>query len=160
MTENFHSIEDLLTQFPFIEGQSPHDNLIIYTPGEEHTGFYHDLCRFYLGASLSERTCIQEAIKDKEGILNNLLGYIYQCAERVQKTQNNDWFHMGLSAASMRGNGPDFRDFYLALAELYAVALKAGIDPKDDFNAINGGVPKDFHTFAVLKERLARDKKT
>jgi len=36
-------------------------------------------------------------------------------------------------------------------------ALEAGIDPIKEFNAIQGGAPKDFHTFAMMKGRLLCD---
>lgn len=160
MTENLPSLEDLLAQIPLIEQQSGYDALNIYAPAEDHTDFYHSLCRLYLAASLSQRANIQKAIVDKAGILNNLLGYIYQCAEQLQTTHHRDWLMVGLAAAAIRGDGPDFRDFYLALTELYIAALEVGIDPIDEFNAIQGGVPTDFHTYAVLRIRLAEIKKT
>ncbi|MBN1535788.1 MAG: hypothetical protein JW908_03570 [Anaerolineales bacterium] len=160
MTEKIPSLEDILSQIPLIEQQSARDAMRIYTPAEEIDAFYLNLCRVYLAASPTQRAVIRKAIVDKEGILNNLLGFIYQCAERLQETQNRDWLLIGLAAASMRGDGPDFRDFYLALTELYIASLDAGIDPKDEFNAIQGGVPINFDTFAVLKGRLSGDKNT
>lgn len=160
MTENIPSLENLLAQLPLIEEQSLSDALVIYTPDKETAGFYHNLCRFYLAASPNQRSSIRNSVEDKPGIIDNLLGFVFQCAESLKETHHRDWLKIGLAAASIHGNRPDFRDFYLALTELYVTALEAGIDPKGEFNAIKGGVPKDFHTFAVLKERLARIQKT
>lgn len=64
-----------------------------------------------------------------------------------------DLLRMGLAAAAIRGSGPDSRDFWMALAELYVSAEEAGIDPRSEFETAGGGVPSNFHTYAVLKSR-------
>ena len=149
------ALDDLLNQLQIIEQQSPHSPLAIYVPSEAHAGFYHGLCQFYLAASYLQRSRIRTAVSDKQGVLNNLLGYIYGLADRVRETRSNDWLRIGLAAASIRGDGPDYRDFLLALTELYVAAEEAGLDPKSEFAAMCGGVPTDFDTYAVLRERHA-----
>ncbi len=59
-----------------------------------------------------------------------------------------------LAAGTMRGNGPDFRDFYLVLAELFMAFTEAGKDIVKEFNAIGRGIPLDFHNYAVMKSKL------
>ncbi len=148
---------DLLTRLAEIEKQSADSPLVIYKPALEHEPFYYLLCTSYLTFGEGERIVIREAINGRPGVINNLLGYIYTCVQKLQETRNPDWFMTGLAAASIRGDGPDFRDFYLAMAELYAVALETGLQPKTAFNAMGGGVPADFDTFAVVKSRMANN---
>ena len=147
-------LEVMLDQLAAIEQQSPHGALLIYEPADEHLQFYHDLCQLYLRASERQRARVRDAIRQKAGILNSLLGYVYMSARHVRETKRKDWLRIGLAAASMRGDGPDFRDFYLALVELYMAALEAGLDVDKEFAAIGGGVPPDFGTSPVLKGRL------
>ena len=91
--------------------------------------------------------------------MNSLLGYIYDCADQLRKTRNKVWLDIGLAAGSMRGNGPDFRDFYLALTELYFAAKDVGLRPSLAFDKIGGGVPENFKDYAVVKSRLASNNK-
>lgn len=149
------TLSELLGRLKIIDKQSPHSNLIIYEPSEAHAKFYYDLCLAYLSASDEQRALVQDAVRNKEGLLNNLLGYIYVTAEQLRETKDKIWLQVGLATASMRGDGPDYRDFLLALAELYVAADDVGLDPKVAFMAIGGGVPANFHTYAVLMGRLA-----
>lgn len=147
-------LEEMLGQLPAIDQRSPYSALAIYQPGEEHSLFYHRLCQLYLEGDERQRARIRDAVRGREGILNNLLGYVYLSARLVRETRSQDWVRIGLAAASMRGDGPDFRDFYLGLAELYMAAVGVGLDADEEFAAICGGVPADFGTYPVLKGRL------
>jgi hypothetical protein len=149
------ALSDLLTRLDAIEKQSADSTLVIYEPMGEQAAFYHALCDAYLKSLQSDRMSIRDAVSGKPGVINSLLGYLYVCVQKLRETRNADWFQIGLAAASIRGNGPDFRDFYLAMAELYAAALDAGLDPKNAFNAMRGGIPADFDTYAVVKSKLA-----
>jgi hypothetical protein len=149
------NLDDLLEQLEIVERQSPSSAMAYYAPSSEHAKFYDDLCKVYLASSPRQRAQIRDAVRGQKGVINNLLGYVHASARRVRETKSKDWLRIGLAAASMRGDGPDFRDFLVALAELYVAALEAGLEPKAEFEAIGGGVPADFHRYAVLKGRLA-----
>ncbi|MBN1887581.1 MAG: hypothetical protein JW850_06310 [Thermoflexales bacterium] len=148
-------LDDLLNQLKIIEQQSPSSALTYYAPSSDHTKFYNDLCQAYLAASPRQRAQIRDAVRGQKGVINNLLGYVYTSAERIRETKSQDWLRLGLAAASIRGDGPDYRDFLVALAELYVTAVEVGLEPRVEFMAIGGGVPANFHTYAVLRERLA-----
>lgn len=149
------ALEVLLTRLDAIEKQSADSTVLIYEPKGEHAVFYHALCGVYLKSLQSDRESIRDAVRGKPGVLNSLLGYVYVCIQKLHETRNADWFQIGMAAGSIRGDGPDFRDFYLVLAELYAAALDAGLEPKKAFNAMGGGIPADFDTFAVVKSKQA-----
>jgi hypothetical protein len=127
---------------------------VIYEPSEDHKAFYHALCAAYLKSSDADRRLIRVAVRDKPGVVNNLLGYVYACGISLGENGKEQWLWTGLAAESIRGDGPDFRDFYLALADLYVAALDADLNPRETFNTIGGGVPADFDTYAVMKSRL------
>jgi hypothetical protein len=155
-----NSLDDLLDQLEIVGQQSPDSTLVIYKPSGEHVQFYHDLCQAYLASPPRQRDRIRDAVRGHAGVINNLLGYVYTSAERVRETQSKDWLQIGLAAASMRGDGPDYRDFLLALTELYVAALEADLEAAAEFAAIGGGVPANFQTYAVLRARLADVRKS
>ena len=149
------SPEELIDQLVIIEQQLHHSSLLIYKPGEDQERFYNQLCQTYLDIVPKQQAIVRDAVRRKAGVMNNLLGYIYDCADRLRKTGNKKWLDIGLAAGSLRGTGPDFRDFYLALAELYVAAKDAGLKPSMAFDKVGGGVPKNFKDYAVVKSRLA-----
>lgn len=136
-----------------IEARSPHGTLIISTPCEEHRALFEDLCRAYLEAAPRQRKVIRNAVRIRNGILNHLLGFIHETARGVRETGDVMLLRTGLAAAAIRGDGPDPRDYLLALAELYLSAEDAGLDPQAWFESAGPGVPSNFHTYAVLLRR-------
>jgi len=148
----------LMDRLEAVGEQCPSSTLAIYPPMEEHEQFFNDLCRIYVDASHQERRLIRDAVADKEGILNCLLGYVYESARQVRVTRDRSWLRIGLAAAAIQVGGYDYRDFLLALAELYVTAEEVGIDPEPEFEAMGAGIPADFHTYAVVRSRRARPK--
>lgn len=150
------NLNDIKNQLEAIEKQCHSSSLVIYVPMQEHEQFFNDLCQIYLDAPSRERWLIRDAVADKKGILNCLLGYVYESAKRVRATRNRRWLRIGLAAAAIQQGGYDPRDFLLALAELYVTAEEVGIDPKPEFEALGAGIPADFHTHAVVRSRRKR----
>jgi hypothetical protein len=166
--------EELENQLAALEGECPSSNLVIYRPGEEQGQFFDHLCQIYLAASHEERARIRSAVSDKRGVLNNLLGYVYQSTRQIHSAADRQWLRIGLAAASIENCSSDYRDFLLALAELYVTAEAAGLNSRSEFKAVaamssretprGGTTPVSsmlarFHTYAVLKERRGRRKK-
>jgi hypothetical protein len=150
------SLGSLKDQLKAIEAQCPSSPLVIYAPQDEHEQFFDDLCRTYLEASSRERWAIRDAVANKKGVLNCLLGHVYKSAERVRATRDKQWLQIGLAAAAIQQGGYDQRDFLLALAELYVTAEEVGLDPKPEFRAIGGGIPANFERYAVVRSRRGR----
>ena len=150
------NLNDIRDQLEAIEKQCPSSNLVIYTPRQEHKQFFNDLCQIYLDAPYRERSLIRDAAADKKGVLNCLLGHVYESAKQVRATRDRRWLQIGLAAAAIQKGGYDYRDFLLALAELYVTAEEVGIDPKPEFEALGDGIPADFHTYAVVRSRRGR----
>ena len=88
--------------------------------------------------------------------MNQLLGIVYSSAEQLRATQDVKWLRTRAAAASMQGGHLDYRDFLLALADLYVSAEEAGLDPESEFEAMGVGLPEDFHTYAVVRGRRSR----
>jgi hypothetical protein len=166
--------EELEIQLEALEGGSPSSALMIFRPSEEQGQFFNHLCQIYLTSSSEQRARIRTAVSDKRGILNHLLGHVYRSGQQIRSSSDRHWLRVGLAAASIENCSSDYRDFLLALAELYVAAEIAGINPRPDFNAEaamssqetpRGGMTPvsdmlaRFHTYAVLKERRGRRKK-
>lgn len=168
------NFNDLWSQLETIEKQCPHSTLSIYEPRKEHEQFFNDLCRDYLDALDEQRAQIRMAVSDKEGVLNCLLGYVYKSARHIHSAADKEWLRIGLAAASIQDCRLDYRDFLLALADLYVSAEEAGLDPRAEFSAVaalssretpRGGTTPvsemlaNFHTYAVLGGRPKKSKR-
>ena len=148
------------------------EQLAKYDPYQEMNAFFDELCSAYLTASSDKRAAIRKAASDRAGIPSGLLGYVYRSATRLRASDGAEWLRRGLVAASIENCCRDWRDALLALAELYVAAEEAGIDPRSEFRAasrlsgaeaVPGGnrsmqqILLQFHRYAVLKERRAKD---
>jgi hypothetical protein len=156
VSSNNISISNLEEQLNSIETQYTSSNLVIYVPKDEHEKFFNNLCQLYLDASVQERRLILKAVADKKGILNAMLGHIYQSAEQLRLTGDRRWLQIGLVAKVIEQGNYDPRDLLLALAELYVTAEEVGLDPQHEFEVI--GRMADFDNYAVVKSRRRRPK--
>lgn len=139
-----------------LEARSGHSPLAYFVLGEDHQRALKELCQHYVDASKRQRGLIRDAVRDKRGILNQLMGYVYKSAEHVRTTKDVSWLRIGATAAVIQGGRLDQRDYLLTLAELYVSAEEAGLDPEAAFEAVGGGLPAGFHTSAVVRGRRAR----
>lgn len=137
-------------------------------PYKKITALLDELCPAYLATSAPQQERIRNAVSKREGILEALVSRIRISADRLRASKNQETLLDGLAAASIENGRTDFRDFLVALAELYVAAEESGIDPKPHFQAVallSSEAPRppdntstrkklaEFHTFAVLRER-------
>jgi hypothetical protein len=142
-----------------------------YDPYQEIYEFLDQLCPAYLEATDEQRAAIRATASDKNSVMSAMLGYIYHAAKQIQSPADREWLRWGLAAASIENCHWDYRDVLLALAELYVAAERAGLDPRPDFKAVSRlsgretprggttsvrGMLANFHRYAVLKERRAK----
>jgi hypothetical protein len=153
------NFDDLCKQLEAIEAESPRSALVFYEPSEKNRPFYMSLCQTYLDAPPEQRTLIIDAAGGKKGVLGALLALVYEAAERLRATKDPYWVRVGLAAAAIESSRLDPRVSLLAMAELYVAAEGVGIDPQPDFEAVGGGVPANFHAFAVVRGRRTIAKK-
>jgi hypothetical protein len=138
-----------------LEERAAHSPMAYVLPDEEGQQALYALCQGYWCASRQQRTAIRSAVHGRKGVLNQLMAYVHRASERVQTTKDIAWLQIGTAAALLSGQ-LDYRDFLLVLAELYVTAEEAGLDPGPVFDAAGGGIPSDFHTYAVVRSRRAR----
>jgi hypothetical protein len=150
------SLERIETWLEALEERSVHSPLAYYAPTEAQRSLFHALCQTYLEASDRERSVIRSAVSGKKGVLNQLLGLVYKAAEQLRATQDVTWLRIGAAAASMQSGHLDYRDFLLALADLYVSAEEAGLDPESEFAVMGIGLPANFHAYAVVRGRRSR----
>jgi hypothetical protein len=147
---NADELATCLSSIAEIEAQSTHSPLAY---GLTDPRAIQALCQCYVRASRRQRAEMRHAVRDKLGLQNQLIAYVYRAAEQVRVTSDAMWLRTGAAAAAMQGGQMDQRDFLWALARLYLAAEAAGLDPKPTFEAMGGAIPGDFHTYAVVKNR-------
>jgi hypothetical protein len=164
-TDHPFRLDDWLQQLAAVEDSFHDSPLAIYEPTQAQAQLLYTLCRAYWSATSQECDQIRTALSDRRGVRNQLLGCVYQAMQHLQSPADRDWLHIGLAAAVIENCSFDYRDFFLALAELFVTAERVGLDPQAEFNlaaerastsAPRGGttpvhdVLLDFHTYAVV----------
>lgn len=134
-----------------LEERVVHSPLVYVLPGDEGQQVLYALCQCYWRASKRQRAAIRSAVHGRKGVLNQLMAYVHRASERVRATKDVAWLQIGAAAAALLSGELDYRDFLLALADLYVTAEEAGLDPGPVFDAADGGIPSDFHTYAVVR---------
>ncbi len=147
------SLDHLTDRLQAIEARLHYDVAERESPGEKPEAVLRALCRGYLRASEQERAIIRNRVRGKQRVLIRLLSILLTATERVRATGDAAWLQMGAAAGAIHGGQLDFRDFLVALAELYVAAEDAGLDPDATFKAIGGGLPKDFETYPEVEKR-------
>jgi hypothetical protein len=125
-------LEALQIRLINLEKHLPDSPLVYYAPDRELQAILDDVCRAYLAGAPAERAGIRSLFSEKPGLINRLLAYVYASPNRFSASEDAAELRKGLAAAAIRGNGPDFRDFYLALAKLFLAFESAGLDPESD----------------------------
>lgn len=80
-----------------------------------------------------DRYWISETIKDKKGIVSAFLGYVYTAADKLRESKDVFWLEVGAGATIFANDYPDWRDYILAVAELYVTAEECGLNPDPVF---------------------------
>jgi hypothetical protein len=156
-------IEKLHDRLRSIEEVSPASTLCFYPPSSENAAFFLELCDAYRAAPRAKRDRVRSEVARWKGVMDALLAFVYDRIGQFrdaakgnaasERCDGASHLMTALAAASIRGDGPDYRDFYMALAELFSAFREAGLDPAAEFNAMGGGIPADFHTYAVARGR-------
>jgi len=164
-------LDDVLRELEAMERTWPASALVIYRPDEEQQSLLRRLCEFYLQATPDERARIRTAVSAQQGVPNRLLGYVYEAARQLRATADRQWLRLGLAAASIEDCRFDYRDFLLAVSELYVAAEETGIHPRATFQKVarmsstqtpRGGMTpvsemlSHLSSYGALKERRKR----
>src|SRR5512133_2157316 len=131
-------LQALLDKLTALDEQYPYSSLLINVPSSEETEkLFTELClRALHGNESYASTHIKEAIKGKPGLLSCFLGYMYTATEKIRETRDIYWLEVGLGASILQDGYPDWRDYILAMAELYVTAEQCGLDPDPTFKLI------------------------
>ena len=113
-----------------------------YASSGEDEQFMARLCDGYWLASAAQRQALYQAAGEFDGMLNHLLGYVYQAASQLRAPADLFWLRRGLAAISLEGRRLDYRDTIMAHDRLSEAAQQAGVDIK---------------TTIAIEEQLVRD---
>ena len=142
-----------------------------YDPVRETFAFFDDVCLVFLNATAQQRDQLRALVSGKPGVQASLLSYAYSSVGRLQSPNDIQLLRNALAAVSMENCSGDARDVLVALAEMYVMAEKVGMDPEPHFKYVaslsSNQRPRGGHTpvseildhftgYAILKERRAR----
>jgi hypothetical protein len=145
------NLDELKETIKCLDSHCASSALEIFSPRTQDEQIFQDLCTCFADGDQSLRQQIQRILQKKEGVQNCLVGYAYQCAQKLSDTKDETWLRRGVAAAEMAQQSMDLRDLLLVLAELYVVAEECGLDPNTAFKEVAGY--EDFGNYAVVKSR-------
>jgi hypothetical protein len=151
LTEVEMDMDTLKQTIKSLDSRCASSPLEIFSPRPEDDKLFEALCALYVSGDTSKRQQIKHVLQKREGVHNCLVGFAYQCAQKLKDSSDEKWLHLGVAAAEMAKQSMDYRDLLLVLAELYVVAEECGLDPNPPFQEIAGEA--DFSTAAVVKSR-------
>ncbi len=93
------------------------------------------------------------SLERKTGLASSFLGFMYTAADKLRETKDIRWLRVGLGASILQDGYPDWRDYILALANLYVTAEEVGLDPVPTFSLIKYGEDSNFGHHPVVVER-------
>ena len=105
-------------------------------PRDAAYDFLDELCAAYLEAKSGEHEGIRQALAGTKRLRHQLFDYAGRCVTFIHSPEDIQWLRLGLAAASIEDVRIDFRDTLLALGSLYTAAVRAGIEPLTQFNAV------------------------
>jgi hypothetical protein len=108
--------------------------LMLYDPYAEMNHLFDEWRPAYLRATDRERADLRAAVRERAAIPSALLGYVYRSATRLRAGAGEEALCHGLAAASLEDCCRDFRDTFLALADLYVTAEEMASNPVPSSN--------------------------
>lgn len=102
------------------------------------TGLHRRLdhvCAFYFAAEPKDRESMRELARNQASLLYGLERHPQWCAHQLDATKNRQFLKTGLSAVSLY-DLQTLSNTEINLEFLYRSAVKAGIDPKQDFEDV------------------------
>ncbi len=155
MSQPDPELKSLLERLSALQNRFQYSPLVIPAPESGETEeVFAALCERALENKTGlDRDLILEDIKGEKGLASAFLGFIYTAAERLRQTGDFRWLEIGLGASILQREYPDYRDYLLAMAELYVTAEEAGLDPKPSFARIGYDDKDDFGNYAVVRGR-------
>ena len=97
-------------------------------PTEEVFALLDQICDAYLRADAHGCALIRGVMQEHE--MRRLLGeYVGHCARLLEKGGRPEWLDRALAAASIDDQRVDYRDWLVAVGDVYVAARTAGVDP-------------------------------
>ena len=104
-------------------------------PKEEVFALLDEICDAYVKADPQRCALIRGVVHQHE--LRRLLGeYVGHCARLLEKGGRPQWLLRALAAASIEDQRVDYRDWLMALGDVYLAARTAGLDPSPELKRI------------------------
>ena len=98
-------------------------------PRDEAFELLDEVLDFYWSADETVRTQLREAIMEHRSLVHHCMSECGRARQNLEKTADAAWLRRGVGAASLTDLSTDYRDWYLALGELWVIAAQSGIDP-------------------------------
>src|SRR2546423_427532 len=126
-------------------------------PKEEAFALLDEICDGYVRADAQRCALVRGVIHEHE--IRRLLGeYARHCARLLEKGGRPEWLERALAGVSIDDQRVDYRDWLMALGDVYLAARTAGLDPSPALKRIGALSNAEGHraTPTPTNEALAR----
>jgi hypothetical protein len=111
-------------------------------PREEGYELLAEVCDVYARADESTRAELTRTVKANDQLAVLCIWFGGRACQELEATGRSDWLRRAVTAAALVDTGPDYRDWYLTLGEVWVAAARHGLDARGAFAAAAAIAPE------------------
>jgi hypothetical protein len=111
-------------------------------PRDEGYKLLAEVCDLYARADESTRAELTTTVKASDALAVLCIWFGGKACQELEATGRADWLRRAVTAAALVDTGPDYRDWYLTLGEVWRTAVRHGLDPRGAFAAAAAIAPE------------------
>jgi hypothetical protein len=104
-------------------------------PREEGYKLLAEVCDLYARADEPTRAELTRTVKASNQLAVLCIWFGGKACQELEATGRSDWLRRAVTAAALVDTGPDYRDWYLTLGEVWVSAVRHGLDARGAFAA-------------------------
>jgi len=104
-------------------------------PREEGYKLLAEVCDLYARADESTRAELTRTVKASDQLAVLCIWFGGKAGQELEATGRADWLRRAVTAAALVDTGPDYRDWYVTLGNVWQAAVGHGLDARGAFAA-------------------------
>jgi hypothetical protein len=102
-------------------------------PREEGYKLLAEVCDLYARADESTRAELTKTVKASDQLAVLCIWFGGKAGQELEATGRADWLRRAVTAAALVDTGPDYRDWYVTLGDVWQAAVRHGLDARGAF---------------------------
>jgi hypothetical protein len=112
-------------------------------PGPRQDGYelLVEACDLYAGTDTESRGVLRDTVSTSQDLGVLCLWFAGWARQLLESTASPEWLRRAVTAAVLSDTGPDYRDWYLTLGDVWITAVNHGLDPRPAFARAAAAAP-------------------